>query len=246
MRYVFVLLLLLLLPFAANAASISRSLTSSSCVSGNTTGCVTLSSTSASVSVQLAGTWTASVVFEGSNDNASFTMLRGWPTGGGESTTTATTPGTWLVDSGGLLYVRVRAASYTSGDVAVSMSSASARPVLEQVGLRASTLAALGTESCVVGIARRFALGTTSATVPLGGGDPLRSALTVINTDSLRNVSCLVDPGDGTLPDCATPGFGITLLANGGSVRFPTSERILCAACTAGGAIVEYVEESCR
>lgn len=240
------LLLLLLLPLSASADTISRALTSATCSATVTTGCVTISARTASVSVQLSGTWDAVLVFEGSNDASAWTSLRGWPSSGGVHALDANVNGAWLVDSGGLLYMRVRVASYTSGTINTILSTATARPVLEQVDLNAATLAAIGTVTCGLGQTLRVALGTTATELPPAGADPSRSALTVRNVDLIRNVSCDVDLGGGAVPDCTTPGVGLTLLANGGSARFPTATAVKCVACTAGGAVVEYVEESCR
>ena len=102
------------------------------------------------------------------------------------------------------------------------------------------------------GAARRISLGTTAQTVPEnlpdGGysGSLDRTSLLVVNADSLRKISCGTSQDDGGVPDCTVPGFGLTLFANGGTATFQTARPVVCVACTAGGASVEYQEETCR
>lgn len=237
-------ILALLLATPSVADTLSKSLTSASCTSTNTTGCIVLASAAASVSVQLSGTWTATIAFEGSNDASTYTSLRAWPVAGGEPISGTINTGAWLVDTGGLRYVRVRVAEYTSGTISATVSDATARPVLVDVGLTGTTLSTLGTAVCTVGVARRVALTTTAEAVPSSGALEGRSAITVINVSSVSLVACEVDQGNGTLPDCSTPGVGLTLYPYGGSVRFPTPAAVLCRSCS-GSATVEYVEESC-
>lgn len=129
----------------------------------------------------------------------------------------------------------VRVVGPTFGNVIVSGT----------VDLSTTTLGTLGAQTCELGETRRVTVTTTPSLVP-SVGMTNRTAITLINTSNSREVSCRPDPGDGGVPDCASPGFGVTLFNQGGSVKFPVRETkpVRCVAC-AGTAPVEYQEESC-
>lgn len=69
--------------------------------------------------VQLVGTFTATVVVEGTNDNGTWVTVAATPWGGGAAVTSMTAPGGWRVDVSGMQLVRIRVSSYTSGTVGV-------------------------------------------------------------------------------------------------------------------------------
>lgn len=114
------------------------------------------------------------------------------------------------------------------------------------VDLSSATLAAMGNVVCTAAESHRFNLTTTPLIIPQDDPIPNRTSWTVINQDSVKKISCRVDPGDGGVPDCATPGFGITVQPNGGTLTFPVRESdiVRCVACTTG-ATVEHTEEAC-
>lgn len=136
----------------------------------------------------------------------------------------------------------VRVVGPTFGEVQVSGT----------VGLSSASLFALGSDVCVTSAAHRHTLTTTPeiipANLPDGGSGALegRTGWTVVNIDSVKRVSCLVDPGDGGVPDCDVPGSGITVFPNGGSLTYSVrqSNTVRCVACT-NGATIEHVEEAC-
>lgn len=121
--------------------------------------------------------------------------------------------------------------------------------------LTPATIAALGPPICTVAEAHRHNLGTSPEILPVPLADggtgviPGRTSWTVFNVDTtdIKTIACRVDPGDGGLPDCAIPGFGLTVFPNGGSLTFPVrdNETVRCIACTAATTI-EHTEEACE
>lgn len=130
----------------------------------------------------------------------------------------------------------VRVVGPTFGEVQVSGT----------VDLSSATLAGMGNYVCTTAEAHRLSLGTTPIIIPVDGVIPNRTSWTLINQDSVKKVACRVDPGDGGVPDCDTPGFGITVQPNGGRLTFPVRETdiVRCVACS-NGATVEHTEEAC-
>lgn len=120
------------------------------------------------------------------------------------------------------------------------------------VDLSSATQFSLGAEVCTLAEARRYVLTTTPTILPPnlpdGGTGAMenRTRWLIANIDGVKNVSCRKDPGDGGVPDCAIPGFGLTALAAGGSYQVPVrqSDTMRCVACT-NGATIEVTEEAC-
>lgn len=200
-------LLFLLLPAFAVAATI----TSGTCSPSNTTGCANLAvaspSTTASVSVQVTGTWVATLEFEGSLDGVNYRPLLAIPSSGGAYTTYTTSNDIWQVHTSGAPHVRVRASSYTSGTAVVLLSANTAPPftdVVRAVGgtfgpvqvsgtidanLTQTTLTALDPPCTFVAAPPRTSLTTTPADVP---ATPLtgRTQMLVLNLSSTQEVWC--------------------------------------------------------
>lgn len=301
----------LLLLFAVLAAlpAGAANITSATCTPSNSTGCANLTipspSTTASVTVEVSGTWVATLAFEGSLGGTTFRALVAVPSAGGAYATATTGNGLWQVHTAGSAYVRVRATSYTSGTAVVTMNPSTAPPftdVVRAVGsdfgdvgvavaapdgglpvtlgaqrvsveatgpdgdpvavfgsvtatLTPATIAALGPAPCIQGETRRLPVSGTAIPVPPnlsdGGIGSLanRTDILLVNAGTVgtQTVSCRVDPGDGGVPDCATPGFGLTLQSNGGSASFTArdNQRIRCVACVGSNVPIEYQEESC-
>lgn len=200
--------LAVLAPFAAGAETI----TSTTCTTSNTTGCVTLNtatfSGTRSVTLQITGTWSADLAFEGSlSSSTGYTTVRAYPIGGGSYETHTTSGGAWQVDPAGLTYIRVRATNYTSGTATVIMlpSAASISPdVLRVVGptfgnvlvsgtvdsnLTQTTLTALDPPCTFVAAPPRTSLTTTPVDVPT---TPLtgRTQMLVLNLSNTQEVWC--------------------------------------------------------
>lgn len=70
---------------------------------------------------QLTGTWDATVTFEATVDGTNWVAVQGLPTTGTTSVTTTTGNGIWQFALGGIGEFRVRASSYSSGTINVSL-----------------------------------------------------------------------------------------------------------------------------
>ena len=104
---------------------LSKSLTSATCTSNASTGCVVLQvPREGSIGLQLAGTFSATVEFEGSIDGTTFVSMVLAPSTGGAGATSATSAGVWTGSAGGLRFIRARVSAYTSGSVDASLQSA--------------------------------------------------------------------------------------------------------------------------
>jgi len=79
------------------------------------------------VGVQITGTWVGTLAFEGTIDNTNWFALNAAPIPSGATVTTTTANGQWVVLTGGVRNVRVRASAYTSGTVTVWLASSLAR-----------------------------------------------------------------------------------------------------------------------
>lgn len=80
------------------------------------------------VVVQLSGTFTATMTFEGTADNENWVPLNAVKSNGAASVTTANTTGAWFITTTGLVKARVRCSTYSSGQVQVALRSAPAAP----------------------------------------------------------------------------------------------------------------------
>jgi hypothetical protein len=77
------------------------------------------------IAVQLTGTFTATVQFEGTVDGTNYVAMLASPVGSTTGATTAAAAGLWRLDTSGLTGARLNCTAYTSGTVVVT-----ARPVL--------------------------------------------------------------------------------------------------------------------
>ena len=73
--------------------------------------------------VQLTGTFSGTVQFEGSADGNTWVAIAATPVAGGSAVTSATGTGAWGMNVSGLSYVRARCSTYTSGTVQVTITS---------------------------------------------------------------------------------------------------------------------------
>lgn len=137
----------------------------------------------------------------------------------------------------------VRVVGPTNGNVFVSGT----------VDLSSASLGSLGVVTCTHGEQQRISVGTTPSLMPPnlpdGGAGYLsrRTNITLVNVGSIQNVACRVDPGDGGLPNCTTPGYGATLFNNGGTVSFnllDDATPVRCVACLSTSS-VEVLEAAC-
>lgn len=139
-------LLLLLAPASLFAQQVTGSITATSAVCTNTS-CVPfiVPATFAigqvgGASIQLTGTWVATVTFEASADvnrvvgEPTWVAIGGYNTTTGATATTATANGVFQFAMTGLLGIRVRASAYTSGTVLVAITSSTASPFVSSLG----------------------------------------------------------------------------------------------------------------
>jgi hypothetical protein len=106
--------------WASTSSSGSITSAASNCSTASACAWIVAPSTSQSaVTVQLSGTFTATLQFESSTDGATWAAI----TSGGSSS--ATTAGLYYFNLNGAQFLRVRASAYTSGPVAVTLSAGS-------------------------------------------------------------------------------------------------------------------------
>lgn len=80
------------------------------------------------VSVQLTGTWTGTITFEGTVDGSNWRALNMTASNASTPVTTATAAGVWFGVCTGLNAVRARASAWTSGTLSVTLSATEAAP----------------------------------------------------------------------------------------------------------------------
>lgn len=87
------------------------------------------------VGIQIAGTFSATVAFEGSVDCATYVAINATPLAGGSAVTSATAAGQWVASPAGLCRMRARISSYTSGTAVLSLLPTSGGgPLLDASG----------------------------------------------------------------------------------------------------------------
>jgi hypothetical protein len=127
MKILPLLALLFLFALPAEAQNITASgttcATSGACVSQG------ISNNQGGATIQLAGTFSATLQFEATNaaqpfdpaNSASWTSIAMTPLAGGSTVTSATAVGTWQTNIAGLTAIRVRCSTYASGTVVVTI-----------------------------------------------------------------------------------------------------------------------------
>lgn len=102
--------------------SVQANLTSATCPGS---GCLQLDlQGQAGVAFQLQGTFSGTASFEGTVDGGTWVALSVTPTNSTTTVTTATAAGVWYAGVGGLISVRVRVSTYSSGTVIANIRSA--------------------------------------------------------------------------------------------------------------------------
>lgn len=118
------------------------------------TGCVSLSvSGFGAVAVQVRGTYSGTLSFEGSVDGSTWVAINLLPIAGTTAVSTTTGTGVWNGGVGGLSIVRVRMSSYTSGTAVVTIKNApsAARGGGSGGGGGGGTVSSIGTTSPITG-----------------------------------------------------------------------------------------------
>jgi len=149
--------LLAILPALAHAQPSPRDQQDLSSATCPGTGCISLSVAGlGTVGVQITGTWSGTLTFEGSVDTRTFVAMNMVAIGGTTQVTTATSNGAFAGGVGGLAIFRVRFSTYTSGTATVSVQAAD--PVLpagQQIGVggggTGGTVTSVGTTGPITG-----------------------------------------------------------------------------------------------
>ena len=76
-----------------------------------------------SVAIQITGTWTATVTFQGTVDGTNWETLQVVPLASGTAVTSTTINGAWLVAAGGMNLIRCEATLFTSGTIQVDLQT---------------------------------------------------------------------------------------------------------------------------
>ena len=212
-------------------------ITTTQSVAINSQGC-------AVVTVLLTGTWTGTVVFEGTIDNTNWNALNGIVPTTGVIASSATGNGNWEIESGGYQQVRIRGNSVATGSLTVALDAATG---IQSVNLSAplptgsNTIGAVtgsgnftvvqatagnlnatvtGTVTSNIGTTNGLALDTTLSTLSgkfgsLGQKTMAGSAPVVISSDqSAIPVSGTVTANVGT-----TNGLALDATLTGGTQR---------------------------
>jgi len=88
----------------------------------------TLDSVTASVSISVAGTWTGTLTFEGTNDNQVWTVLNVMNLATTVRATTTTANGLWAFGNAGVIRVRVRATAAVTGTAVIAAARGDGLP----------------------------------------------------------------------------------------------------------------------
>ena len=78
--------------------------------------------------IQITGTFSGTITFEGTADGGTWAALRVCPIGTSVSATTTTAAGIWFACCVGLLKVRARMSTYASGDALVVIRAVQSAP----------------------------------------------------------------------------------------------------------------------
>lgn len=105
------------------------------------------------VGAQLSGAFLATVAFECSVDGVAYHALNLLTPNGGSSVTEATAPGVWVGSVSGLSFVRLRARSFTSGPITVSVqagqSSVGSMALTPRLMPASGSVSSAGNNACV-------------------------------------------------------------------------------------------------
>lgn len=150
------LFLLVALPLAAQVPSlnVSGTLTAASSDCSTAGSCVVLmmSPNSATVTVQIAGTYSGTNQFEGSPNDANYASVQCTSTADVTATATSTTStGTWQCPSSGLAQFRVRQSTHSSGTANVYLQSSQGTARHQVPGTGTGTVTSIATTSPITG-----------------------------------------------------------------------------------------------
>lgn len=179
-----------------------------------------------SVGVQLTGTFSATLQFEGSQDNgANWFAVAISPMPNGATVSSATATGNWALSTAGLTDVRVRCSTYSSGTVVANLQPTLAPLVLPDLNsITSDTFSAAMADPCEnPNVAKSsaviaFSSATTSALVALSSGKVIYVCAFTISMTSGTTPTLLFKTGTQTTNPCDTGTVNLT-----GTMALPTS-----------------------
>lgn len=184
--------------------------------------CVSLAFMSDSVgaaSIQLTGTWVATISFEGTVDGVTWVAISGTPTNSTTAVTSATANGAWIFQVGGLTNIRARCSAFTSGTANALVRSA--RVSAGGIGGGGGAVAATTTGADAV-------TNTAVSSITGATNNPLGTAPTVFNGttwDRMRSATSATATTGTGLPGVGILGFDGT---NYGRVAIGTTCTFGC------------------
>jgi hypothetical protein len=123
--------------------------------------------------IQITGTWVATLVFEGSLDNTNWFSLNAAPFPSGTYVTSTTANGFWQTNTAGVDYVRVRASAFTSGTASVLIDVSAGVGVVsidDPIPAGTNIIGKVGIDQTTVGTTNAVSLSQIGATTILTGG----------------------------------------------------------------------------
>jgi hypothetical protein len=182
-------------PIAADAISAS----STDCTVASSCVLLRFPPGTASVGVQIAGTFSETLLFEATLDGVNFTAVGGTPIAGGAIVTSATAAGVWQFGVAGLQELRVRCSVFASGQASVVILGTQGMP---GAATAIASFTAVGNKVEVVD-----GSGNILPTTPSG-------SQTAANSDS---IVCATDTTCITTSVAATSGSGVVTYAATGT-----------------------------
>ena len=136
---------------SASAAAVSDTNTTGSLTSAISVTSPTLNGAS-TTTIQITGTWVATVVFEASTDGTNFFSISGLPVGGNTVASSTAANGQWQFETGAFALVRARVSAYTSGTVVITVRTSTGASLININATTAAiqTTAPIGSENGVV------------------------------------------------------------------------------------------------
>lgn len=137
-------------------------------------------------------------------------------------------------------------APYEEQTVAVADGGVLPVVVATSVALNATTLNAMVGPSCVPSDAHRIAVTAAPVVVPVISSGRTEVFLHNVTTTPTTTISCRPDPGDGGVPDCVAPGYGVTIYpTDTAAFGFKGGVTIRCRTCPSGDGILEHMDVTC-
>lgn len=116
------------------------------------------------LSVQITGTFSGTVQFEGSNDNTNWVSVSALPVAGAAPITSTTAAGAWIVPAR-LAYLRVRCSAYSSGTITVTAFLRTWSDVPGTVSLAGTSTVAVSGAPSIIATATSTSNGLTTTKV---------------------------------------------------------------------------------